>query len=488
VAGVLVASACALCEPMTGYGHMDFPRFLSTVWAQRWLIVTMVVVATILALVGSLARPSRYTASADLLFGQTTDTEAIVTAGGGDTTAASDPDSATTVALASLDSLAGRVKRRFRGSATVDEIRNAVTIKPQGTSDVVTVTAEWSSPDGAAAVANAFASEIVAQRRDAERREIQQALDALSARAPRSPKISDLEYLEASADGNVRLVERASPPGHRSSPAPIRNAVAAGLAAALLGLFLGALLMRFDDRIRDEDELTELMETSVLARVPEAEGSSRGFVESFDFLRLNFQLIGREGDSHVVAVTSPTSSAGKTTVVSRLARALALSGDEVLAVDLDRRRPDLHLYLDADREPGSEMPRLLASHRHAELRAALIARGRLRQLLEELAREADWVLVDTAPVSTVADATAVVAAADGVILVVDLEESRRRDLVAAKRQLANARATLLGIVLNRAAIDLPAHRAAEEPRRLDGAGSRDEDATMRGARSTLRLR
>jgi len=67
-------------------------------------------------------------------------------------------------------------------------------------------------------------------------------------------------------------------------------------------------------------------------------------------------------------------------------------------------------------------------------------------------------------VSTVADASAVASAADGVILVIDLERVRRRDLLAAKKQLANARATILGIVLNRAVVDFPVYHAADEER------------------------
>ena len=47
------------------------------------------------------------------------------------------------------------------------------------------------------------------------------------------------------------------------------------------------------------------------------------------------------------------------------------------------------------------------------------------------------------------------------ILVVDLERVRRRDLVGAKKQLANARANLLGIVVNRAAVDFPLYHVPE---------------------------
>ncbi len=71
-------------------------------------------------------------------------------------------------------------------------------------------------------------------------------------------------------------------------------------------------------------------------------------------------------------------------------------------------------------------------------------------------------LVDTVPVSTVADASAVAAAADGVILVVDLDRARRRELLTAKRQLTNARANVLGIVINRSGVDFPVYHVPEE--------------------------
>jgi Mrp family chromosome partitioning ATPase len=576
---------------MTGYLGMDLPRFLGLVRARRWLIATIVVAAAALALVASLAQSSRYEASADLLFGQTTNADEIITGATAGTAEVPERAAATNLALAGLDTVATRVKQRFRGSATVKEIRDAVTIKPQGESDVVTVTAKWSSPEQAAAVANAFATEIVALRRETAQADIQRGIDALRARIPPDPKtaeertaaatlqgkITDLEGLKAVTTGNVHLVERATPPDHRSSPKPVRNALIAGLVAAVLSLFLVVLLARFDDRIRDEDELADLMETSVLTRVPAVERSrrltqvwtphqDRAFLEAFEFLRLNLQLMSRDGGSMVVAMTSPTANDGKTTVVGWLARALALSGDEVVAVDLDLRKPELHNYFNATREPGDgvleallsaatenggppppghdddtgeERPhgrrvyteeditigleelarlggnarkaarslkasgrdisestlrrwkdihaplyaeiraartrgiiaaphlRLLPGNRHPELPSGLIARGRLRHLFDELRVDADWVLVDTVPVSTVADASAVAAAADGVILVVDLERVRRRDLLAAKKQLANARANIIGIVLNRAVVDFPVYHAAEDERELE---------------------
>jgi polysaccharide biosynthesis transport protein len=579
---------------MTGYIGMDLPRFMSVLRARRWLIIGIVAAAAILAFGYSLTQPSRYTANADLLFGQTTNADAIITGGATDTGTVPEREAATNLALASLDTVASNVKRRFPTSASPETLKSAVGVSAQGASDVVTVTADWDSPAKAAALANAFATEIVALRQRSAQADIQRAIDALTARVPRKPataaqralaadlqgKIADLEALKQTTTGNVRLVERATPPDSRSSPKPLRNAIIAAFVALVLALFVVLLLARLDDRIDDEDELAALLGTSVLARIPEA-GRRRpthvwstdqnpSFLEAFEFLRLNLQLVGADGGSQVIAVTSPAPGEGKSTVVGWLARSLALSGEEVMAVDLDLRKPELHAYLNAPREPGTGVldallatddngqhgrhglpsgtdsdplndPRSESGARHghsidditaalaelsrqggnarraarslktagrdvsestlrrwrdthadlyAEIRSArvrgadvaphlrlltggkhdlsagLIARGRLQHLFAQLCQDADYVLVDTFPVSTVADASAIAAAADGVILVVDLPRARRRQLLTAKRQLATARANLLGIVVNRAGVDFPVYHVPEDERAL----------------------
>ena len=272
-----------LSRGMTGYLGMDLPRFLALVRARRWLILGIVVAATVLALVWSLTQPNRYDASADLLFGRTTSADSIITGGATDTADVPERTAATNLALASLDSVAANVKRRFRGPVTAQQLKDAVTVEAQGASDVVTVSAEWDSPAQAAALANAFADEIVAVRRETAQADIQRAIDAATARVPAAPKtpaetaladslqakIADLETLKAATTGNVHIVERATPPDHRSAPKPLRNAVIAAVVAAILALFVVVLLARFDDRIGDEDELAALLEAPVLARIPE---------------------------------------------------------------------------------------------------------------------------------------------------------------------------------------------------------------------------
>jgi Mrp family chromosome partitioning ATPase/capsular polysaccharide biosynthesis protein len=587
-----------LAMPMTGHLGMDLPGLLALLRARGRLIAGIVAAAVMLALLVSLLQSSRYRATADLLFADSPAADVIAA---GDLTGTTDdvPErvAATNLALASLDSIAVRVKRQLGASSSAEQLRNAVEVETRGDSDLGTVTAEWDSPEQAAAIANAFATQIVAVRREAAQADIQRAIDALNGLLAAQPpaaagarpdpsatalrdRIAQLEALKALETGGVSVVEQATPPRERSAPHPLRNALIAGLLALVLGVFAVVLLARLEERVADEEQLAALVGAPILARIPQlprsrpfapstAASQEPAFLEAFEFLRLNLELrrtdtLGRPATGGVVfAVTSSKPDEGKTTVVSWLARAIGAGGGDVVAVDLDVRNSQLHQFLSAfgpgnglpqpDRDddgaesvgraqpgPGrrvyaqddittsltelalnrgnarraarslksagldiseSTLRRWRAMHAslydeieaanrlestaryetHATLlpgvrlitgadEPALAAnpssRERLRELFAELRARAGFVLVDTVPVATVADASATAAEADGVILVVDLARVRRRDLLATKRQLDNARAGVIGIVLNRSAVELSAYDAPS-----NGAGS-----------------
>jgi Mrp family chromosome partitioning ATPase len=466
---------------MRGSAGLDLPKLLALVKARAGLLAAVSLVAAGLALVVSLAQSERYRATAVLLFGGTPRAESLVEGGSPDTSEAPEQTTATNVALASLDSVVVRVKQRLGDRATLEELEGAVDIEARGLSNLVDLTAEWDTADGAALVATTFAEEVVAQRREVARDEIQRAIDALNQAIAGQPanteeaaalrqRVAELEARKVAQTSDVRVAERASPPRSPSSPRPLFNAIAAGLVALILGIGAVVLLAAFDQRIRDERELTALIGAPVLARIPEVARSRRflptsardedsAFFEAIQFLRLNVQRSKPEGEGVVLAVTSPAAGDGKTTVVAWLAQSLAFNEAEVVAVDCDLRNPTLHTYFDALDEVGGGLSnlRMVRAGDHDMLLLGLTGQEPLQDMFDELRDSADYVLVDTSPVATVAHASAVAAAAHGVILVVDLERIRRKDLLVAKEQLANARAKIIGIVLNRVPSDLPAY-------------------------------
>jgi succinoglycan biosynthesis transport protein ExoP len=482
---------------MRGSAGLDLPKLLAVVRGRAGLLAAVALLAAGLAFVVSLGESERFRATAVLLFGGTPRAEVLVEGGSADTPAAPEQATATNVGLASLDSVVVRVKRRLGTSATLEELRGAVDIQAQGLSNLVDLTAEWGTASGAARVATTFAEEVVALRREMDRVEIQRAIDALNETIAGLPadtdevvalkrRVSQLVALKAAQTTDVRLAERATPPRHPSSPRPVFNAIVAGLVALILGLGAVVLLAGFDQRIRDERELAALIAAPVLARIPEvarprrflpigARDEDSSFLEAIQFLRLNVQRSRPQGESIVLAVTSPTAGDGKTTVVAWLAQSLAFNGaEEVVAVDCDLRSPVLHTYFDALDEVGGGLPNLRmvrASDPDTPL-LGLTGQQPLQDTFGELRDSADYILVDTSPVASVAHASAVAAAADGVILVVDLERIRRKDLLVAREQLANARANIIGIVLNRAPADLPAYHPGQQIPQSDIASNR----------------
>lgn len=481
---------------MSGSAGLDLPKLLALVKARARLLVAITLLAAGIAFAVSLVQADRFRATAVLLFGGTPRAEVLVA--GGSSSSNSDPqqETSTNVAIASLDSVVARVKQRLGTPATLEALKSAVRIEAVGTSNLVKLTATWKTADGAARLATTFGEEVVALRREMAQAEIQRAIDALNQTiatgdaaqagqqetpaeiATLKQRVAQLVALKAVQTGDVRLAERATPAQSPSSPRPVFNAIAAGLVALAIALGVVVLLAGLDKRVHDERELAELIPAPVLSRIPTMASRSRrflangareedtAFLESIQFLRLNVQRFRPQGHGVVVAVTSPMTGDGKTMVVAWLAQALAFNDAEaeVLAVDCDLRHPMLHTYFDDREELGGALPnlRMVNASDYAVLPGGLTGQEPLRAMFDELRDQADYVVVDTSPVASVAHASAVAAAADGVILVVDLARIRRPQLLAANEQLANARATPIGIVLNRAAADVVVYHADEE--------------------------
>ena len=89
--------------------------------------------------------------------------------------------------------------------------------------------------------------------------------------------------------------------------------------------------------------------------------------------------------------------------------------------------------------------------------ADLLASARMKALLEQVAADADLVLLDAPPVITVTDAALLAAKVDGVLLVVSAGHTKRDHAQRAKDLLAKVNARLIGAVLTNAAVDASAY-------------------------------
>ena len=269
---------------------------------------------------------------------------------------------------------------------------------------------------------------------------------------------------------NVSIPSPAEEPGTPARPRTKLYALLAAVLAALLAVAAGLLRNSFDKRLRDEEELVELVEAPIIARIPlQRTASDRDAVvrEAYQFLRTNLRL-ATKGRGGVIAVTSASPGEGKTSVVAGIARAVGAAGERVVAMDCDFHRPMLAPTFGVDGREGvtnvlvgalqpeellrsTEMPdlKVLAGGPVAPNPGALVTMPVFAELLDWLRASTEYVVVDTAPIAAMADASAVATLADGVILVVDLDLAARDVLVEARAQLRRSNTPVIGVVLNR---------------------------------------
>jgi capsular exopolysaccharide synthesis family protein len=162
------------------------------------------------------------------------------------------------------------------------------------------------------------------------------------------------------------------------------------------------------------------------------------------------------------------------TVLAAFGRVLARSGERVLLVDTDLRCPMLNQLFGMNGGPGvaqllSGKSELLTVVNIMETEGLLmVTAGRpvanpfslfesasIDALIESMRKQADWVLLTAPPVNAYNDAISLAKKVDGVILVVEAEQTRWEVARSAKERLEDAGANILGVVLNNRKLHIP---------------------------------
>jgi capsular exopolysaccharide synthesis family protein len=190
--------------------------------------------------------------------------------------------------------------------------------------------------------------------------------------------------------------------------------------------------------------------------------------ESYRSLRTSLQFARQEGEMRSLVVTSPAAGDGKTSTIANLGAVFAQTGERVVLVSCDLRRPRLGEFFGLDEEAG--LTTVLLGQRSLEesLRpltgydrlvvlpagpippnpAELLDSAHAQQIFATLRANFDLVLIDSPPVLPVTDAVVLSKHADATLLVAAAGQTTRGDLRRAVEKLAQVNATVLGTVLN----------------------------------------
>lgn len=389
--------------------------------------------------------------------------------------------------------VADAVRRQLHLRESVRELVARLSVTGEATSNLVEITVRDARPDRAAQVATAVAQQYQAYRRDSAQKAIQLAIDAaqtrlqaMDATARQSAegraletRLHQLETGAAVATGGVQIVREAPVPSSavpRLPPLTAAVALVLGLSLAALAVFV---LERLDRRLLDDDAVKDgFGGIDIIARIP-APGrggqQARARIEAFDRLAARLRFSTPDRPSRVVMVAGVSPVPGDDVAI-RLAEAMAELEPRVLLIDADLRHEGaaagalvadggltavlrgessfddellLATYGEGDGDRPARTWSLLAAGRGSSRPLALLGSPQMDAVVAEASVRSDFVILAVPSVTSGADVLALAPLCHEIVLVVRERTVTREHAAAARDVLGAARASVLGIVLER---------------------------------------
>ncbi|GAA1420995.1 polysaccharide biosynthesis tyrosine autokinase [Agrococcus citreus] len=440
---------------------LEYARLLR----KHWVIV---IVATIFGAVAGLGlsfvQTPSYRASTEVFIStQAADTSSELVQGNAFTLSRVN----TYARLASSEEVLDRVVEQLNLNVPSRDLIEQIQAVPVADTAILEISATSDQPQVAADLANATAANL-------------------------ADSVAELESDGTSSPIRLATIVSASVPVEPESPRPMLQAVLGGLLMLVAALAFVVARDLLDTRIRTDRDVKAVTSAPLLASVHfDPKATSRPLVvhaeplspqsEMFRTLRTNLNFVEVDGTSRIFVITSSIPGEGKTTTAANLALAIAGSGQSVLLVDADLRKPKLAEYMglegavgltdvligkatlnDAVQDWGSSGLFVLPAGPVPPNPSELLGSRAMHSMLEELRSEFDWVLLDAPPLLPVTDAVVLAQQGADVLVVAAADRVNAPQLKRSLEMLETADVSLGGLIMTMARLDSSeAYRYAE---------------------------
>ena len=293
-----------------------------------------------------------------------------------------------------------------------------------------------------------------------------------------------IRVAEAQTTSNVIQVKPASAPDKPIRPRVLMNSALAAVVGGMLAVGAIFLAEALDDTLKNPDDIGRQLGLPILGTILKHEVQNGNPVtideprsptsEAYRALRTNIRYASVDTPIRSIVVTSPSSADGKSTIAMNLGVVLSQGGNRSILVDADMRRPTLHTRLKVPNRTGlsaffvykslfrdiDDLPegtiletqveglRVIPSGKIPPNPSELLSSARMSVIIERLKRDADFIIIDSPPVTAVTDSVVLAPRVDGVLLVIQPGYTRLAAAKHAVEQLRRVKANILGVVIN----------------------------------------
>lgn len=301
--------------------------------------------------------------------------------------------------------------------------------------------------------------------------------------------VDRLQQVDVTGDKEGFNYEILEPPtfAEQTEPSLLKVFAVAGFLGLLGGVGIAYLVDLADKTFRSPDDIAQSLALPILGHIPFIPKSKQKQTEGITFdgtaisvhqpkskiseayraVRTALFFSNRQRDIKVIQVTSPSPGDGKSTLALNLAVSIAQSGQKVLLVDADLRRPRQHKVVGENAEHGfaavlrgdlavaeaaieTQVPGLyfIPCGERPSNPAELLTSPKLPEFIEIARQQYDYVIIDSPPLLAVTDPSVIAPRVDAVVLTFRLRKNIKLTSDRARDILASVGAEILGVVVN----------------------------------------
>ena len=274
-------------------------------------------------------------------------------------------------------------------------------------------------------------------------------------------------------DSMVQVVDPAVPgrlPVKPNKPLNIGLGLIFGL---IMGIGLAFFIEYLDTSVKTIDDVERIFQAPVLGVIPQNigylmdEGPESKNAEAYRVLRTNLLFSRRQEKFNTIVIVSAGAGEGKSTTTINLATVFAQSGNRVLIVDSDLRRPTLHKLFKVPNNLGltnyllkqssvletvqsTPVPNLdfMPSGRLPNSAMGILGSDQMKEMIKELKERYDFIFFDSPPILGVSDASVLASEVDLVMQVIQYRRYPQPMTIRAKQMIEKVGGNFVGIVLN----------------------------------------
>lgn len=295
-------------------------------------------------------------------------------------------------------------------------------------------------------------------------------------------RFNETSQQAGSQTADARIISKAEIPEIPSFPRKRLILLIVGIGSVFLGVVIVFLLERLDNGFRTPEQIEKITGIASLGMIPTVRGfrakrkrldhyvqekPTSSISESVRSLKTSIMLSDVDRPPKVLCVTSSVPSEGKSTVSLWLSQVSAITGQKVLIIDCDLRRPNLHksigeentkslIEILAGRMPFEDVvyvDEVTGVHMVFGAHSSgnpldILQSNKMKNLITAAEKHYDLIILDSPPALAVSDARVLAQLADKTIYLVKWDSTPREAVLAGLKSLKDTNTKFAGVLLS----------------------------------------